>query len=216
MRRNRKIASIAFTGVAAMGAVGLGAGPALAAGGTWTVNEPNGTAFAGSNTTSAKLDAGGVNLTCKPGTAIASGTVSGNGKSGTPASIAAVSHATFGTASEPCSVLGFGVTATLNKATHVIATAATSTGGVTAGHLGNSISATITGAGTFACTMVVTGTSVPGSFHNTGNALDINPSSKPTLKIKSVTGCDGLFTAGESAYFKANYTTSPALTVTGG
>lgn len=214
MGNRKKIASVAFTGVAAAGAVGLATGNARAAS-TWTINQPNGTAFAGSNTTSATLDAGGVNLTCKPGTAVASGAVSGNGKSGVPAQLATISGATFGTNSTPCSLLGLGVTAKLNKAVGLIASKATA-GGVTSGYLGSSISATVTGVGAFSCHMAITGTSVPGAFRNASNTLDINPSSEATLTIKSVTGCDGLFKAGETAFFKANFTTSPALTVSGG
>ncbi|HEY1705394.1 MAG TPA: hypothetical protein VGG75_37370 [Trebonia sp.] len=219
MRRNTKIASMAFTGVAAMGAVGLGAGPALAAGGTWTINEPNGTAFAGSNKTSATLDAGGINLACKPGTALASGTVSGNGKSGVPASLASVTSATFGATSNPCSFLGFDVTANLNRPVHLVASQATTTAGVTKGYLGGAagdISATVTGVGTFACHMTVSGSKIPGSYYNSTNTLKINPSASKTLTIKAVSGCDGAFTTGETAYFQADYVVSPALTITGG
>jgi hypothetical protein len=220
MRRNRKIASIAFTGVAAIGAVGLGAGPALAAGGAWTINEPNGTNFTGTNSSPATLTAAGVPLTCADGTAVAHGTVSGNGKSGVPASLAAISAATFGTTTSPCSVLGNGVTAKLTHGTHLVASNATNTSGVTKGYIGSNpkvtdgISASINGVNGFSCHMVVTGTYVSGSYHNTGNFLKIGPGGD--LTIKSVTGCLGVFAAGESAGFTAKYNTSPKLTVSGG
>ncbi|HSZ43104.1 MAG TPA: hypothetical protein VK817_24340 [Trebonia sp.] len=221
MSKRKKIASIAFTGAAAAAVVGMQVGPAAAAT-AWTINEPNGTDFTGTNTSPAILNAGGINLTCPDGTAVATGSTSGNGKTTVPAQLAKIKTATFGTTAAPCSLLGFGVTATLKKSIGLTGTAATTTAGVTVGTLGvgsvttNDISATVTGVGAFKCTMVVSGTTIAGSYHNTGNALSVNPKAAATLKIKSVTGCSSLFTKGETAYFKAKYATTPKLTISGG
>lgn len=221
MSKRKKIASIAFTGAAAAAVVGMQVGTAAAAT-SWKINEPNGTAFTGTNTAPATLDAGGINLVCPDGTAKAAGSTSGNGKTTVPAQLATIKTATFGTTAAPCSLLGFGVTASLNKSIGLTGTAATTAAGVTAGKMGagsvtkNAISATVKGVNGFNCTMVVSGTSIPGSFHNTGNALSVNPKSAATLKIKSVTGCSSLFATGETAFFKAKYATSPKLTISGG
>lgn len=221
MSKGKKIASVAFTGVAAMTAVGLRAGTALAAS-TWHINQPNGTAFTGVNSTSATLTAGGVTLTCHPGTATAAGSVSGNDRAGVPAQLGKVKDASFGTTSSPCSLLGLGVKAHLKHPIGINASQPTTAAGVTKGWIGvgsktsNPISASISGFSGFSCHMVVAGNTIPASFSNATHTLHVNPGSATTLKIKSVSGCDNLFKANESAGFKATYVTSPPLTVSGG
>lgn len=213
MSKRRKVASIAFTGAAAAAATGMGATHAMAASG-WTITPGNGP-FTGVNNSPATLSAAGIPLTCAVGTATAAGSVSGDGApAGVPTQLATINSATFGTSASPCSVFGQGVTAKLTHNVGVIAGAATDSTGVTAGHLGNTISASINGVNGFACHMTVTGTSVPGAFHNASNALAIGPGGD--LTITTVSGCLGLFTSGEPAGFTAKYTTSPALTVNGG
>jgi hypothetical protein len=217
MSKGKKIASIAFTGAAAVTVVGLRVAPANAATSSWKIT-PGNSAFTGVNTTNAILNAGGISLACAAGNAKATGAASGNGKTGVPKQLAKINTATF----TSCSLLGFKVDAKLEKAIGLTAKSKTTTSGVTKGHIGtgsvttNAISASITGVGTFACKMTVSGTSIAASYHNTGNTLDVNPGHAATLKIKAVTGCSGLFTAGETAFFAANYKTTPALTVTGG
>ncbi|HEV3379395.1 MAG TPA: hypothetical protein VG142_00175 [Trebonia sp.] len=210
MSKRKKVASIAFTGIAAVTAVGFRAGTALAASGTWKIT-PNG-AYQAENSTSATLIANGTKLTCEPGTATASGALKATG-TGTSPTIGSIKTAAFGTTDSPCTLAGLvNFTATLNKPLNIVAKSYNATTGVATGHLAGDISATLTGN---ACTAKVTGASIPVSFNNGTHLLDINPKSASTLTIRSVTGCEGLIKSGEAAGFHAKYLTSLSdLTIT--
>jgi hypothetical protein len=210
MSNGKKVASIAFTGVAAVTAVGFHAGTALAASKTFHIT-PGG-AYSGSNSTTATLTANGTTLNCAPGTATAHGTLltTATGTSPTVGSIAA--GAAFGTATQECSFLGGLVkfTAKTNKAINIVGKSVV--GGVAKGHLGGTagaISATITGTN---CTANVSGKSIPFSYKS--GKLNVNPGNSSTLTIKTVTGCSGLLAAGEKAGFHAIYAVSPVQTIT--
>jgi hypothetical protein len=216
----------ALTGLTMAGA-GLGGIPAHAAATSWHVNQPNSTIIHGTNITSAILSVSvppSISAVCPPGDASFSAHISGNGATGLPVHLGNVLHAKFGTNS-PCSLAGVSITASLNDSVGVNASQPT-TGGVTKGWIGqprasgpasgnpNPISATLTGVN-LACHLVVSGSSIPGSISNANGIFTINPGQSKTLRIKSVSGCLGLFTPGDPAGFFAQYSTSPQLSVTG-
>lgn len=210
MRTRRKVVSAAFTGVAAMGAVGLGTGVAHASGGTWTIT-PGG-AYTGANSTNATLTANGTPLTCAPGTATATGTLQTTA-AGTSPVIGSIATATFGTATSPCTLAGVvNFTAKLNNPLNIKAQTYNAATGVTKGEISGPISATLTGVGT-TCTATVTGTVLSGSFNNGADTLDINPSGAQTLTIHDVSGCNGLIANSEKAGFQATYIVSPPQTI---
>lgn len=213
MNRRRKITSSIFTGVAAVGAVGLGTGVAHAASGKWTVT-PGG-AYQAENETSASLIANGTHLTCGPSTAFASGSL--HNASGNSPVVGSIANATFGTSSRPCTLAGLvNFTAKLKNPPaplNIKAKSYNATTGVTTGVISGNISASLTGVGSN-CHAIVTGTSIPGSFNNTTHALTINPGGASTLTIHSVSGCNGLIQNSEKAGFKATYITSPQQTIT--
>jgi hypothetical protein len=205
MSRRKKVASVAFTGVAALGAVGLTAGHAHAATATVTnVTVTPGGPYSASNVGSPVLVDTTTNaqLTCT--TAFASGSLTG---SPTGSKVGTVSSATF----TNCTVATLPFTAHLKKPAMLYATGATSAGGVTQGEL-KSISASITGTGGFACHAVVTG-SLPGSFHNASDHLVIDPNHSATLHVESATSCAGELNTSNMAYFAATYNVIPPQTV---
>lgn len=213
MKRS-KVASVAFTGAAAAATVGFATQPAAAApASTWHIT-PGGS-FTGTNVGNPVLvdTTTGVSLTCT--TAAAAGNLSGNGKTGASVKLGAINTATFGTSANPCSFLGINFTATLNKATTL--SGSHYAGGVTNGHIGNktanNISATLTGLNV-SCHAVIVGSTLPGSWVNASNALNINPGHAATLKVKSVTGCLGAMHSGDNAFFAAKYHANPAQTIT--
>ena len=202
MSRRKKVASVAFTGVAALGAVGLTAGHAHAAGVSKVTVTPGG-AYTAANVGAPTLGdtTTGNTLTCT--SAKANGSLPGSAAGATVGTVAA---ATF----NACSVLGLAFTAKLNKAATLTAIG-TTTGGVTQGSL-NGISATITGTSGFGCTAVVTGT-LPGSYNNATGHLTIDPGKAADLTVKTATSCAGAINAGDAAYFNAVYAVTPGQTV---
>jgi hypothetical protein len=217
MSKTKKVASLAFTGAAAVAATGATAGPAFADGATWHIT-PGG-AYTASNGSPAILNANGISLTCPVGTATASGSLSGDGRTGTPVKLGTIATADFGTSAQPCSLFGFGTVAHLHKATQLSATGYADP--VTQGRIGNTtanaISASVEGVNGFACHMEVRGATLPASFNNTSHSLTINPGHLPNLTITNITpskSCLGLFSAGEPAWFAAKYNTNPQQTIT--
>jgi hypothetical protein len=221
MSKAKKVASIAFTGAAAAVAtgagMGVGAGPAFASGGTWHIT-PGGH-YTATNVSPAILNANGISLTCPVNAATASGSLSGDGRTGPTVQLGTITNAQFGTAASPCSLLGFGVVARLHKATTLSATGYAS--GVTTGQIGNgatsAISASVSGVNGFACHMEIRGASLPGSFNNASHDLTINRGHASQLTITSIApsqSCLGLFGANEPAWFAAKYNTSPQQTIT--
>lgn len=202
MNRRKKVASVAFTGVAAVGAVGFTAGQARAASVSKVTVTPGGhyNAVAVGSPTLGDTTTNNT-LTCTIGTA--SGSLTG---SPAGAKVGSVANATFSN----CSVLTLPFTAHLNHPATLVATSPTTASGVTKGVL-QSISATISGTGGFACKAVVTG-SLPGSYNNSG-LLTIDPSHSPTLHVKSAANCAGAIKSSDNAYFSATYAVSPVQTV---
>jgi hypothetical protein len=205
----RKVASIAFTGAAAAGAVMMVGPGAHATSGKWIITGSKGkiansTHYSASNSTKATLSAGTVTLSCPKSTASTSGKLF-QSKTGTPpVQIGTIAKANFGTGSTRCNLGGFHFSAKLNK-TPLKLNAKTYAAPVTTGSVTGSISATIHGVGGFACTAVVTGTSIPASFNNTTHHLTVNPGTHhKTLHVKTATGCPGV-TASQSAGFAATY-----------
>jgi hypothetical protein len=221
--KTKKVASVAFTGVAAAGMTGfgLGAGPAMAAS-TWHID--NGTAaFKGlysAATTSAKLEDTtlGIPLTCSKATA--GGSVPASTVTGATVRLASVSGVSF----TNCHFLTVDFTAKLTKATGLWGSHYSTTKGITSGWVGGSkhttassktISAKLTGT-SGKCTADVYGKYVPAKFYNSTHSLKVNSKSVATLTIKNVHSCTGI-ASGNAAYFKANFKikTPKSLNVTG-
>jgi hypothetical protein len=209
MSKAKKVASIAFTGAAAAVATTVNAAPALAAG-NWTV-APGGP-YTATNVTPAILNANGISLTCSVGAASASGSLPPSA-TGTPTQLGTIAKADFGKNGGVCSLVGFGLTvsANLTSTAQLWGNAYDSGTGVTQGSIRN-ISASINGTNGFACHMKVTG-QLPGSYRNESNRLVVNPGQSLGLTVQSVTGCIGV-QAGDPAWFSANYSVTPAQTIT--
>jgi hypothetical protein len=213
MSKRKKIASVAFTGAAAVTAIGMGVPRAMAASGTWKITNggnPYAGHVSGVNTTSATLDANGTVLTCHPGTAQASGSVPAASPAG-PA-LGTISKATFAS----CSASGiFDFTAAINKP--VTLSGSTYSAGVTKGKIAGGISATLNGVNGTTCHATIKGTSLSASYNNATHALTVNPGAHSALSIASVSAghCSGLLTTGEPAAFTATYQFNPPLSVTG-
>jgi hypothetical protein len=181
--KKKKTASICFTGVAMVGAVCAGEMPATAAAhpqalaaGVWTAK--------GTGTFTLE------SLRCPSVTASGSPWNSTTGPfSGT------VRKLDFGACSDGI----LNLTATQKNSLKLVP--AKTAAGVTDGKLSGDISIVMTSAD---CHMVVTGTSAPASYDNGTHALILNPANTATIKVKSVSGCDGLFTAGETAALGAD------------
>jgi hypothetical protein len=210
MASPRKIASVAFTGGAAMAAIGMAAQPAFATGGKWVPNPGPGAYTAhnvGNTTLSVSTSLGVQTLTCP--TAAAAGSLKSNTAASGFVPIGTVSggKTTFGTTASPCTLGPIHFTAVLNKTINLSAKGTVSK--PITGRVDGSISATLTGVGN-SCVAHVTGTSVPGSWHNSSggagvsHTLDINPSHLKTLKVKDATNCP-IIKAGNPAGFFARY-----------
>lgn len=217
MSKVKKVASVAFIGATAV-AGGVYGTPAYAAG-SWKVSN-SGTPYAGNFaaanlSTSAKLVAGSVTLTCAPGTAFAGGTALSHAAT-TPAALGTINSATFGT-SGGCTFLGLPFSAHLTAPAGLQASAYNAATGVTTGKITN-VHAVINGTGALACTATVTG-SLSATYTNSTHilAVDPAPSHPKTLTVHSPVGCLNRLHDGQSAAFIANYNTfSPSsLTITG-
>jgi hypothetical protein len=232
---NRKrIASIAFTGVAAA-AAGMNAAPAAAATGSWHVSPPNSTHFSGTNLNTATFqfyqsDELAVPFKCKARDASVSGQVSVNGNQ-----LFTISEADFGRGATAlsCSIdeLGFTVGITRGAAPWVVKgssyNAATDVAKLAIANVSLSINnkASAGWPASEGCHVVVTnigtGSALPGSFKNASHRFAIDTSHRSALRVTSVgttkaTSCLGILKTGDKAWFSASYSTSPALTVTAG
>jgi hypothetical protein len=200
MSRRKKVASVAFTGAAALAAVGFTGGHAHAAGVTKVTVTPGGKYTAVNTGAAPKLvDKTTPNtLTCT--SAKAAGSLPGDL---TGSKVGTVTTATF----SKCKVLTFSFKAHLNKAATLFATSPTTAAGITKGEL-KGISATISGEGLFgACRATVTG-SLSGSYSNKSGVLTIDKASNPTLTITKATGCGGVIRSNDKAFFQATYLVS--------
>ena len=202
MNKRRKIASVAFTGITTLGAVGLTTGHAHAADVSKVTVTPGG-AYTAANVGAPTLGntTTGNTETCT--SVKANGSLPGSAAGATVGTVAA---ATFNN----CSVLGLALTAKLNKAATLTATSPTA-GGVTKQTL-TGISLSITGTSGFGCKAVLTG-SLPGSYNNVTGHLTINPGKAADLTVQAANSCAGMFNTGDKAYFSAVYATTPGQTV---
>lgn len=204
MSRRRKVASVAFTGAAALTAVGFTAGHAHAAGVskvTVTPAGPYNAVHVGSPTLHDVQTRD--TLTCT--SAKAKGSLTGDATGNT---VGTVTSAPF----TNCTLLTIPFKAVLNKTATLVATSPTTASGITKGSL-TGISATITGTGAVACHAVITGT-LPGKYNNNTDQLTIDSTNTAGLTVKSASGCAGGLVAGNSAYFNAVYSVSTSPTIT--
>jgi hypothetical protein len=202
----KRSGSVLLTTAAAALTIGLGASQAVAA--TWTV-KPGGAITATSGTTTLKDTSTGNSLTCKSSKSTAT-LKSGSGLSGT--GIGSIKTATFSTCTGP---LGLTFTVTSGHLPwHLNAVSYSS--GVTHGTI-TGIHATLTGSG---CSAIVDGTGatanngkVSGTYTNSTHVLKILTTGG-NLHIYNVSGCLGLIHSGDGSTFTANYSVSPAQTIT--
>jgi hypothetical protein len=219
MSKTKKVASVAFTGVAAMAAAGLHATPAFAGGGVWHA-ATNGTPYTGgfhannvSGPASLFVGSASLTLTCSTSTADATGQVKATAAAG---SVATITNATFGTASSPCAFSGINFVAHLTAAAHLVPSSSSTVGGHNLVH-GNvtGVAAQIDGQN-IPCRATVTGT-VSGVYDNTTHVLTLGPNHGKTLTTATSNGlCFGVLAPGQSAGFEAAFKVlSPsALTIT--
>jgi hypothetical protein len=222
--RKSKIASVAFTGVAAAGAT-MAAVPAAfaadgtaatgtAAAGTWHVNPPGPVSASATSGTTLVDDTTGITLTCP--IAHASGSLSNGSVTSTPpwTKLGTISaSATFGTTARPCTIGGVqNFTAHLNKPLDLSAKSYNTATGVTMGRIHGSVSASLTGVGNTCTAKIVgianPGTSIPVTYTNGTNTLSVNEpplTVKSDLHIQSVAPtCIGIHNS-DMAHFTARY-----------
>jgi len=205
----KKVASIAFTGAAAVVAAGVAAGPAHAA--TTYHIKNNGAGYhgkiKGKNTTAGKLvSKSGATLNCAAGKLTASGSAPKSTVSGT--GLVTVGTLTKIT-TKSCSIGGIPFTATLNKAATVgISTAnATSAKGKITG-----VSAKLVCGSASSGHAKITG-SLPGSYINASHKLVADKAKAYDLTVASATGC-GTLKAGKTAYLSGTATISSPTKLT--
>jgi len=199
MSRRKKVASVAFTGVAALGTVTLTATHARAASVSKVTVTPGG-AYGGRavgpitfvDTTT------GFTITCKTG-GIA-GNLTGGAVSGT---LGTISDASFNS----CSELGVGFMVRLNKRARLTVTSPTA-GSTTKGEL-TGISVTISAESALTCKATLTG-SLPVSYTNGGLTIDPGRTAGLTVQVGS---CLGVLNTGDAAYWNATYAISPPQTI---
>jgi hypothetical protein len=180
-KRMTLAATVAATAIAAVGASSASA---------YTVTGgSNFTAAAG--TTTLTDNSTGAALTCTSSSA--SGTVA----SGAP-TVGSITTLSF---SNPCSgPLGISFSVTPNSLPYsIVGDSPTTSGGVTAGHIGG-VNAALSG---FLCSAIVTG-SAPGNYANVTHKLTLT--SGTTLNISGVSGCFSLLNNGDTASYTTAYT----------
>ena len=207
MSSRRKAASVAFTGAAALTAVGFTAGHAHAAGVSKVTVNPAGPYSAVNVGTSPYIHDVQTRETVGCTSARAKGSLPGDA---TGNSVGTVTSATFNN----CDLLTIPYKMVLKKTATLVAASPTTTSGITKGSL-TGISATITGTGLLFCHAVLSGT-LPSKYNNNTHQLTIDSAKTAGLTVKSASGCMGGFVAGNSAYFNVVYSlsTSPTITAT--
>jgi hypothetical protein len=212
MRGKRKMASVAFTGTAAAGAVVMGMPAAFAVGSTYNIRT-SGSNYHGlfkAIGTSTKLIDSTTNTTfvC-PGATLTGSIPVGKSTGTTPASIAATS-VIFGTTSKPCVLSGTSIKFTAKEKASLVLSKVTSTGG--AGYIKSAHSFTLTGDGN-ACS-VTFGQAKNASFTYTNpGALSITRTAGGITVTKANSlGCLGKIAAGDTAEFKGTFTVSSPST----
>lgn len=220
MNRHTKVASIAFTGAATTLAVGVVTTQARAAS-SWHIKNA-GVGYhgpvKGHNTAGTKAllkdTTTGVQLSCT--TAKLNGSVP---VSHVPA-VASASVAKFTSATFSHCLLGgtIAFTGKITKTAELHAVSYNASTGVTKGFLGTkgvstAISGTLTGVGNN-CHATLIGSTVPGSGHNAGHSIVLNPTHVVTLKVKTAASC-GLLHTNDKAWVsgKAIASTPAALTI---
>jgi hypothetical protein len=200
---------ILFAGAATAAVIGLSAAPAFAAT-TWTVS-PGGAITAKSGKTTLTDTTTGNALTCKSSSTSAT-LKSGSGLKG--AAIGSITKVTFATCTGP---LGLTFTVTTNGLPWKLnAKSYNSTTGVTTGTI-TGIDATLSGP---SCSATVDGTAagadngmVKAHYTNSTHKLKVLTTGG-NLHVYNVSGCAGLINTGDATTFTANYTVTPAQTIT--
>lgn len=218
MSRRKKVASMAFTGVATVAAVGIQAGPALAVAGTWHISAPKGTpyhgAFAGkatgAGTTLVDTAHPSFPLTCTSATATGNIPVSTVTTTTNTAKLGTVKTAVF----NHCSFDGVTFKAHLSKTGNLKARSYNTTTEITKGSI-SAVHAVLSGSGN-SCHATVTG-HVSASLLNKTHQLVIGKAHHANLTIHSPNAGCLILGNGDHAFFTGTYnTTKPTgLFVTG-
>jgi hypothetical protein len=218
MSRRKKVASVAFTGLATAAAFGMQAGPVLAAAGTWHISNPKGTPFkgnfagkaTGAGTQLVDVSEPNFPLTCTSATATGNVPKSVVVGTTTTTKLGTVKTTTF----NDCSFDGIEFTAHLTKTANLDGTTYTAKSQVTHGTIKN-VTAELSGIGN-SCKASVTGT-VSAAYHNTTHDLIIGKNKKATLTIHNPTAGCLVLGNGNKAYFTGTFltTTPKTLYITG-
>jgi hypothetical protein len=214
MSRRKKVASVAFTGVATAAAFGMQAGPVLAAAGTWHISNPKGTPFhgnfagkaTGAGTTLVDTAHPSFPLTCTSATATGNVPKSVVVGTTTTTKLGTVKTTTF----NHCSFDGVLFKAHLTKTANLDGTTWTKTTGITHGTIKN-VTAELSGSGN-SCKASVTGTA-SASYHNTTHQLVIGKNHKATLTIHNPTAGCLILGNGDKAYFTGTFNTTTPKTL---
>lgn len=215
MSNSKKVASIAFTGAAATATALMTANPAPAAGSVLRVrvhkSGAHGPLYKGAvrakNVGSASFRdvSTGTIFTCKK--AFASGSVSNNS---VPFLVPLGHMKKSATKWSSCTARTVHFTAKLTTSPHLVVSGYNAATGVTAGKLSGTITGKLTST-LGICHATISGTSVPFTYTNGPgkSSLSINPKSKVTLTVKSVTApCFGQVKSGNKADFRGIYQVS--------
>lgn len=218
MSRRRKVASVAFTGVATAAAFGMQAGPVLAAAGTWHIQNPKGTGFhgafagkaTGAGTTLVDTAHPSFPLTCTSATATGSVPKSVVVGTTTTTKLGTVKTTAF----NDCSFDGVTFKAALTKTANLDGTTWTKATSTTHGTIKN-VTAELTGVGN-SCKASVTGTA-SATYDNKTHDLVVGAAHKATLTIHNPTAGCLILGNGDKAYFTGTFdtTTPKSLYITG-
>jgi hypothetical protein len=214
MRGKRKIASVAFTGAAAAGAVVLGM-PAAFAASAYNIRTSNSTtganyhgAIKGAGTSTKLIDSTTKTTLLCPGATV-TGTVTAS-KGSTPATIATTS-VIFGTTSKPCTLSGTSIKFTAKAKAHLSLSKVTATGG--AGNIKSITSATLTGDGNTCSATFGQAANLAATYTNSTQALTI-PGTAGAITVTKANslGCLGKVAVNNKAEFKGTFTVSSPST----
>jgi hypothetical protein len=210
MTIRKRAGGVLFIAAAAAAVVGMSVGPALAST-SLTVKVKGGGSYTASSTKKTVLSDNGVNVTCnasKGSGKIANGTHHG----AAPVTVGTVAKLSF---SKCTSLLG-AVTTTVHGKPVLKANSKTNGKGETDAVItGVDVTVQIKSAG---CSLTVTGTA-PGYYSNKTHTLTmttklpVKASTKASLTIGDVSGCDGVVTNGQHPTYSATYKVSKRVSI---
>jgi hypothetical protein len=208
----RKVASIAFAGAAATGALGMAAGPALAVSGVWHIKAAGAGykgAVKGKNKGTTKLvdTTHAVTLTCTAANVSGSVPHSTVTATGSSTKIGQLKAANF----SHCSFLGVTFKAKLNATANIWAKSYNATTKVAHGHI-KAINAELSGVGN-SCKATVTGP-LFDNYKNASHEFVVDPTASATLTIHSPTAGCPIIKNGDKAYFQGTFPTSTPKSLT--